>query len=117
MRKLFYPTLIGVIIIISCTDNNNVPTGIIPQKKMELVLWDYLKADAYSNDYEKKDSTQDDSLMNIQLQQTIFRHYKITRQEFYKSYQYYSSHPALMTTLLDSITSSQRKNVKLFESQ
>ncbi len=114
MRKLFYPSIIIVIIFFSCT-NNNVPNDIIPQNKMKLVLWDYVKADAYCSGFVKKDSTQNDTLVNVQLQQAIFRHYKISREEFYKSYQFYKSHPVLMTAILDSISASQRKGIKLFE--
>ncbi len=114
MRKLFYPSIIIVIIFFSCT-NNNVPNDIIPANKMELVLWDYFKVDAYCSDFVKKDSTQNDTLLNIQLQQTIFRHYKITKEEFYRSYQFYKLHPVLMAGMLDSMGTSQRKSIKLLQ--
>ncbi len=39
----------------SCTDKNNVPSGIIPQKKMEKIMWDMVEADQYAAIYFVKD--------------------------------------------------------------
>ena len=99
----------------ACTGDQKVPASIIPPKKMEQVLWDYLKADAFCNGYIQKDSTQNDSLVNIMMQQEIFKHYKITKEDFYKSYQYYISHPQSMTGVIDSMVAHQRQSIRVFD--
>lgn len=78
---------------------------------MQLVLWDYIRADVYSNDFVKKDTVNkiNDTLENIRLQNKVFSFYKITREEFYKSYNYYIDHPEIMDPLMDSMISKQNR--------
>jgi hypothetical protein len=101
----------------ACSEEQKVPSSIIPPKKMEKVFWDYLKADAFCNGYVQKDSTQNDSLVNIVMQKRIFEHYKITEEDFYNSYQYYISHPQSMTALIDSMVAHQRQSFKVFDAR
>ncbi len=100
-----------------CSGQEQVPPRIIPPKKMELVLWDYLKADAYCSNYVKKDTLQNDSMVNVLMQQKIFEHYHISKEDFYNSYQYYISHPTVMTAVIDSMVAHQRKSVRLFDAK
>lgn len=91
----------------SCKNEEKIPSDIIKPEKMQNVFWDYLKADVYCAEIIKKDTSQNDTLVNLQLQKTIFSHYGITAEKFYKSYNFYITHPDLMTPILDSISSKQ----------
>ncbi|MEO7522738.1 MAG: DUF4296 domain-containing protein, partial [Ferruginibacter sp.] len=93
MRKLFL--LSTVILFFSCGKKKTVPDGILEPEKMQFVFWDYIRADAYSWDFVKKDSSRNDTTENIKLQNRIFDYYKISPEYFYKSYDYYTSHPEL----------------------
>ena len=93
--------------IMSCNKEEKVPADIIKPEKMEDILWDYLKADSYASEIIKKDTTKNDTLVNLQLQKTIFSHYGISSEKFYKSYQYYISHPDKMTPILDSMSAKR----------
>ncbi len=109
MRILFALPLL--VFLFSCSKKRVVPTGILEPKKMELVFWDYIRAEVYTRDFIKKDGI-NDTLQNVMLQKKIFAYYNISKEEFYKSYDYYTRHPELMTVLTDSILARQNR-VKL----
>lgn len=105
MRKLFaVPVLF---LFISCSKNKGVPDNILSPEKMELVFWDYMRADAFTKEFVKMDSVQRDTIENIVLQNKIFGYYKISRDDFYRSYHYYTDHPEMMNTIMDSIIARQ----------
>ena len=108
MRNVFACILL---VLVSCSGKKNLPTGIIEPKKMQQVMWDYIRADVYSNDFLKKDSSKkmNDTLENIRLQNKVFGFYRITREEFYNSYNYYIDHPEMMDPLMDSMISKQNR--------
>lgn len=107
-----FPLLIIFVFFVACqSPKQKIPDGIIPPQKMELIMWDYVKADAYAAEFLRKRPGIDDSLENMKMQQTIFRHYNITRQDFYKSYQYYCNNPKLFSDLMDSINVHQQPNL------
>jgi len=88
----------------SCKDKNAIPQGILDKDKMQVVLWDVIRAESFTNTFIKKDSTKNLMLEDAKLQQDIFAIYHVTKDEFYKSYDYYRMHPELMAAVLDSIS-------------
>ncbi len=107
MRKLFAACIL--ILLFSCHKKKTVPEGILEPKKMQLVFWDYIRADVYARDFIKKDNAANDTLENLKLQNKIFSFYKISKEDFYKSYDYYTKHPELMNTLMDSMIAKQNR--------
>lgn len=107
MPKLIVPLF--MVFLFSCSEKKTLPKGILPPSKMESVFWDYLRADVYTKDFILPDTTRNDTLENLKLQKRIFAFYKISSDDFYKSYAYYTSHPALMNTLLDSMVARQSR--------
>ncbi len=89
-------------VLFSCKEGN-VPAGILPPSKMEMVLWDYVNADAYAYSFISKDSGKDVPLENVRLQLAIFKKYQISKKEFYDSYTYYQRNPKKLRSMLDSI--------------
>jgi Domain of unknown function (DUF4296) len=113
MKHLFL--IIIAIVFFSCSDSK-LPRGILSQEKMEVLLWEQMKADAFTKEYISKDSSKSLVEENLKLQQKLFAKYKIDKEEFYKSYQYYLNHDALMKDILDSIVTKQtRIHQKEFE--
>lgn len=102
--------LICIAFLFSCGDNSGVPSGIIKPAKMQLVLFDILRADAFVFDFVKKDSAKKPAAENVKLQQQIFAVHKVTKEEFYKSYDFYKAHPDLMQPLLDSMISKATRD-------
>lgn len=100
--------VLALIILMSwlagCTDKESLPSGILKKEKMQAVLWDIIQAESYTTLFVKKDSLKNALVENAKLQQKIFAINKISKEEFYKSYDYYTGHAELMRPMLDSIT-------------
>lgn len=99
--------LIGALFF-SCS-KPKVPAGIIPPEKMQAVFWDYLRADIYANEFIRKDSGRNVEMENAKLQQQVFMLHKTSREEFYKSYEYYLNHQGQMKLMLDTLLVRQQK--------
>ena len=88
---------------VGCHSPKKKSAGIISPEKMKMVLWDYLRANEYAFEIAKKDTTQNDTTLNIHLQNLIFKQHKISRETFYKSYSYYTNNSNLLVPILDSM--------------
>lgn len=103
--KGFYFICISIILF-SCSSDSR-PADILPPDKMEKLLWEQIRADAFTKEFVAKDSSKNLSEENLALQQRVFRKYKTTAGIFYKSYDYYLQHNNMMKNLLDSVISKQ----------
>jgi hypothetical protein len=107
IRRIFFFTI--AVCVYGCQQKENMPSGILQPVKMQEVMWDYMRADAYAAEILKKDTAKNDTLENIRLQKMIFSKHKITKADFDKSYEYYVAHPKMMNTILDSISAKQNR--------
>jgi hypothetical protein len=103
LRVLIFTTAILSICACGNKKNGAIPKDVLPVAKMEKVLWDVLRADAFVFEFVKKDSTKNAVLEIAKLQQQIFAAHKITKAVFDKSYTWYRSQPQLMQPMLDSL--------------
>jgi len=96
--------------ILSCKENDPKPAGLIPKEKMELLFWDYLRAETFTVEFLRIDSIiRDDTLQNLDMQQQIFALHGVNRKQFYDSYDYYKNHPAVMIEIIDSMVAKQQR--------
>lgn len=95
--------ILGLIVLNSCNSGNDIPSGVLKSEKMQAVLWDVIKADVFTNEFIKKDSTKNAEKENLKLQQQVFAIHKVTKAEFYKSYDFYNSNTPLFKEMLDSM--------------
>lgn len=93
----------------ACHDKNALPNGILKREQMQAVLWDFIQADAFTSAYIKRDSANKPLFETIKLQKQIFALHHITREDFNTSYAYYKEHPAIMLTMLDSMTAKANR--------
>jgi len=104
------------VFMLSCQQGGDQPKDLITEEKMTKVLWDYMKADAYTLEFFKKyDTTRNDTLQNVRYQKAIFEYHKITPGQFFESYRYYCTHPEKMRVILDSIESRQSREKRTME--
>ena len=104
--------MVGIVLgFFGCT-GSVIPKDILPPEKMQAVYWDYLRADIMANEYVTRDSSKNDSLENAKLQLQVFKIHKITKEEFYKSYEYYLNHQALMKDMLDTMLVRNKDKAK-----
>ena len=120
MRRIII-LLAGLALIASCANKDKVPDGILKPEKMQAVLWDVIKADAFTAEFIKKDSTKNAAAENLKLQQQIFAIHKISKADFYNSYDYYKSNTVVFKKIVDSmIAQAERKktfNTKTFSTK
>ena len=110
--------LLSLITFFSCGNKNKIPSGILKPDKMQAVLWDVIKADAFTAEFIKKDSAKDAVEENLKLQQQIFSIHHISRQDFYKSYDYYKLHSDQLKVMMDSmIVQAERNKNKNFKTR
>jgi Domain of unknown function (DUF4296) len=113
MIKLFSYLL--VILFLSCNNKNTVIEDVLPPQKMQAVFTDIVKADVFVSDFIKKDSAKNDTIESAILQQKIFALHKVSKKQFYDSYNYYINHRTVFKTMLDSmivISNRERYNPK-----
>jgi hypothetical protein len=100
MRSRFF---IIAFFLFSCGNKKDLPAGVLKPAAMQKVFWDVLRADALAFDFIKKDSTRKPETELAKIQQQIFAVHKISKEVFYKSYDYYKTHPDIMLPTLDSM--------------
>lgn len=103
-----------VVIIIAVSCNNN---SLIPLNNMKVIVWDMACADELINEKQARDSIHKNLPQErYKLYEQIFAAHKISREQFYKNYQYYQTHIEQYKTLLDSVqaygTRERNKPVK-----
>lgn len=105
MRIVF--TLLISFFFFACNQKDQVPKNLIEPKKMQSIMLDYINAEVYSSQILKYDSTKNDTIENIKLQNKIFKKYSISKTDFYENFDYYNTHAEMMTGILDSLSVQQ----------
>ena len=106
MRTFVFVGLI-LFFIVSCTDKNKVPKGIIALPKMREVIWDMACASEFLNSYVLNKDSVDKWAESSKMYGDVLEFHNINEQEFRKSYDYYREHTALMKIIIDSLTKRQ----------
>ncbi|MDO9374032.1 MAG: DUF4296 domain-containing protein [Ferruginibacter sp.] len=110
--------IIACLFFLSCSDQSKAPSRLLSKDKMQVVMWDLLEANSYTQRYIKLDTVKNAALENLKMQQQIFQLHKVSKDDFYKSYDYYSTQPDQMRILLDSIVAiGERNKIKMIEQQ
>jgi hypothetical protein len=111
MRR-FYAISILLVAITSCAKKNDIPKDIIPSSKMEVILWDVLRADMLAEENVKKDSTKKLTTESHRLNKLVYQIHHISELDFKKSISFYEEKPELLRTIFDSLNAKQsRKNI------
>lgn len=96
--------LVVSLILISCGKKDKQAPGILDPAKMQAVLWDVIRADAYISRFTATDTSKNIFAEEVKLQQQVFDMYGISRETFNTSFNYYKLHPPQMKLILDSMT-------------
>jgi hypothetical protein len=93
-----------VFIIAACKDENRIPRSVLSQEKMQLVLWDMMRADQFLAEFVfKNDSTLNKRIESTKMYQDVLAIHGISQEKFSESFRFYQSHPALLKILMDSL--------------
>lgn len=104
--------IIAITLIIGCS-TSDADKDVIPKEKMTKVLWDMIEVDELATLRLTRDTAINAKKERIELYQKVFQLHKISREQFSKSFTYYSGHPDLIKGLFDSLEARgtrERKN-------
>jgi Domain of unknown function (DUF4296) len=113
MRKISI-LLVGLSLLSSCGNKDKLPEGVLKPEKMQAVLWDVIKADVFTTEFIKRDTSKNAPAEHLKLQQQIFAIHKVTRADFYSSYDYYKANTVEFKKIVDSLVvqTERKKNIK-----
>lgn len=95
----------SLFLLTGCRNKGRVPADIIPQKKMQAILWDMMRADQFLGDFVlNKDSSLKKDAESLKLYQRVFSIHHISIERFQKSFSFYKTHPSLFKSMMDSIS-------------
>jgi hypothetical protein len=101
--------------LISCTDKDKIPAGVLPKNKMQKVLWDVLQAERFRESF-IRDSSKDLKAETFKLYAQVFEIHKVTKDEFVKSYKFYMSRPDIARDMFDSLaTQANRRREEMYK--
>lgn len=109
-----------IFFIAGCTNRSKIPPDIIPQDKMEKIMWDMVQADRFVNSFifTQKDTLPVKKQQAAIFYEKVFRLHGISRDEFLKSYKYYLGRPELTKLMFDSISSrADRRRADVYKSK
>ncbi len=102
MTKHFLPFAIFIFLFAACS-SDDIPSDIIPINRMKFILFDVISADQFASTKYPKDTAALRKNSPV-LYQQVFAIYKISKDDFYKSFNYYESHPDKNKELFDSVS-------------
>jgi hypothetical protein len=105
-----YLALVITLVLLYSCNGDSLPAGIIEPQKMENILWDKLRADAYCSEIiARRNDSINDTLENIKYLKLIFEKHKVSKESFDQSFHYYNKHPEIMSVIMDSIIAKQNR--------
>ncbi|PWT74774.1 MAG: hypothetical protein C5B59_10410 [Bacteroidetes bacterium] len=97
--------MLAVLMLVSCSDKERVPRGIIQKEEMSKILWDIIQADQFHSLYMVKDSAKYNvKAETMELYDQVFRIHHTTKEDFDKSFQFYLAHPDITKEMFDSLS-------------
>jgi hypothetical protein len=111
MSRLFF--LLFTIGALAACNNDKRPKDLIPEPKMERVIWDMVQADEFIQNYVMKDSAKVNvNAERYKLYEKVLSLHNITKEQFKKSYEYYASRPGDTKLLFDSLSARANKRIQ-----
>lgn len=102
----YYLVVIAFLLsLASCGRKDGVPSGILPQKKMQAIIWDMMRSDQFLTDYVlNKDTSLNKNDESLKYYRQIFTIHQVSQKDFQRSFNYYKSHPSLFKAIMDSLS-------------
>ena len=116
MKKHFFYYM-SFYVFAACTPKEKeIPKDILPVNKMKLIVWDMTEAGAYAEYAKEKRKDTAVKTLNTASLALVLKLHNITKEDFFKSFNYYQVHPLLNKELFDSINSyGQRQRGELYK--
>lgn len=110
MNRLLLVCLSAIVwCMVSCTDKDKIPKGVLGKEKMQKVLMEMIQAERFRDGFIVYDSSKDQKTETFKLYAQVFELNKISKDEFIKSYKFYMSRPDIAREIFDSLSSQVTK--------
>ena len=99
----------------ACTsEDKKIPDDVLPVDSMKLVVWDLIQAGSLASVLKEKDTTI--KKLNTAYFAEVLKLHKISKENFFKSFDFYQAHPSLNGQLFDSINNyAQRRRGDIYK--
>ena len=98
--------------IVSCGGDQK-PRDVLPESRMETVIWDMVQADEFINNFVLKDSNKVNvSAERYKAYERVFAINNTNREQFKKSYEYYSGRPGFTRKIFDSLAARSQRRIQ-----
>ncbi|MBO9201444.1 MULTISPECIES: DUF4296 domain-containing protein [Niastella] len=109
MSRLLLVCLSAIVCcLVSCTDKDKIPKGVMGKEKMQKVMLDMIQAERFREGF-IQDSAKDLKVETFKLYAQVFELNKITKDEFIKSYKFYMSRPDIARQIFDSMANQANR--------
>lgn len=95
--------IILLIFVFNACSSRPVPREVLLPEQMQKIVLDLIKADEFINGFVVRDTTVNIKIKRSMLYAQVFTIHHTSREEFYKSYQYYQQHPDKHKIFFDSL--------------
>ncbi|MBA2498769.1 MAG: DUF4296 domain-containing protein [Chitinophagaceae bacterium] len=97
-----------LIFICACKDSNP-PEEILSPEKMQIVLWDMIRADEFLVSYVLRDTSLNRKMESLKMYEKVFELHEISKVTFERSLKYYEQNPKILKPIMDSLHSRADK--------
>jgi hypothetical protein len=97
-----YLSFLFCLLLLACS-GSSVPKDVLPQHKMQAVLYDVIRADEMVDFLKLSDSTWQPFTRRTALYDSIFQLHEIKKEAFQNSLQFYQGRPDLLKEILDEL--------------
>jgi Domain of unknown function (DUF4296) len=103
------------LIFFACSKGKKVPSDIIGQEKMGVILFELAMAEGYLESFPFRDSTVNrDSMVTVEMDKVLAIH-RVSQKEFRDSYKFYKSRPEIFKIITDTVYyRAQRSPEKMY---
>jgi hypothetical protein len=110
MRWLLFSFIL--FLLFSCANKNEARKGIVHPKEMQHIVWEVMQADELALQNKLADSSRNLKYESFRLYDEVFAIHKISRAQYFRSYQYYQQRPFLYKELMDGVKQIAEKEKK-----
>jgi hypothetical protein len=98
-----------LLFLFSCSARNKVPSDLIQPRKMQEIMMDLLIVDAVNTQRSIADTTIKLKEYNVASLKRVLQNYKVSRELFYKSYDFYLNNPSILKPIADSLVAEANR--------
>jgi uncharacterized protein DUF4296 len=116
MSKIFIAIILFVFFVQCTPEDKKIPSEILPVDTMKIIVWHLIEAGDYATSLKEKDTTI--KSLNTKYFSEVLKLHHINKENFFKSFNFYQSHPYFNNVLFDSVNAyASRQRNQIYKSR